>query len=98
MEYVELTPAEQANGLKQEIRNLEAQHLGRVGDVTKFDELLTAREAGAFKDWDRRIMEQRAAQWSAELGAARIDAKALEISIANARRRLAAIEVPPEAE
>ena len=32
------------------------------------------------------------------LAAARIDQLALEISIANARRRLAAIEVPPEAE
>lgn len=93
MEIIEVPIQERIDMVKQEIRSFEVQWLARSADETKYVELISAQESGAFRDWNKAIVEARVKEWAAQRDAARIDIKTIEISWANARRRLDAIEL-----
>lgn len=87
-QYGQLTNEEIVAMGKAEILGLERQHLQRSQDVSKYSDLVAAFDAGDFKDYDSRLMAARREEFRAQLQAAEVDVKILELSLENARNRL----------
>ena len=96
MELVELTKDQHVETVKNEIRNLEQQWVMRRADVTKYEGLLSAADSGEFRSMHKDIVRQRVLQWQAERDSARIDVRVLEISLDNAKARLADLQPATE--
>lgn len=95
MEYEELALEEQRNMLRNELRSFEAQHMGRMADVRKHAALIAAAERGEFSRWGRRAVDDRVTGWKQAKEQAEIDVAAMEMMIADAKERLAALPEPP---
>ena len=98
MEFAELTEEQHRQFLRNVIANHERRYLSYEMDAKRYQTFLKELDAGGFGNMPKQVRQQKAKHWQQQLSVAQMNMRETELSIDDAKARLAALPDPPAGE